>query len=588
MKEGSTPTTTDPRAPELVAIEAENDRLQFLLEAKAALSESIDLDGCLDRLAKVSIPQLADGISVHLLDEDGRPELVWLDHRDPAQTQLIRDLIDRFPVRLDDPGIGTTLRQGSSGWIPEISDAALAKAAHSPEHFEMLKAVAITSGLAVPLVGPDGVFGAVTFITGGGRHLTTADIQLIEQLVSRASVLLRNAQLMEAREIDRKASRYQAALLQTMVEAGVDGILAVSPDGEVLWHNQRFLQLWHLEPEVVDQGDEAILVATAQRVLDPDGYLATIRAAYHQRPVHHHDEVELADERVLDRHGSSLFDPDGEYLGFLWSFRDVTLDRARTQAIAEAGERSAVLARTLQQSLLPPQLPRIAGVDLAARYHAAGEGLEVGGDFYDVFPVGDDWMLVVGDVCGTGAEAATITALARYTIRAAANHDYDPAAAIAELNKVMVTDTDFSSGHSRFATVCCIRLRVVPEGLAVDVACGGHPPPVLIRADGTTEEVGVAGTLVGVFPEVELTTVHTVIAPGDTLVAYTDGVIEARDDDGRQFDVEGIYDVLGPLAGRPAHELVDALEAAVLRIQGGISHDDIAVLVAQATTEASH
>ena len=150
----------------------------------------------------------------------------------------------------------------------------------------------------------------------------------------------------------------------------------------------------------------------------------------------------------------------------------------------------------------------------------------------------------------------------------------------------MTADAETTPGHVRFATVCCIRLRPTEGGLIADVACGGHPLPVVVRSDGTTEECGIPGTLVGVFPRIEIKSDRTVLRPGDTIIAFTDGVIEARDADGNQFDVKGIREVVTPLAGRPAHELSGAIESAVLALQGGVSHDDVALLVVQATAEA--
>ncbi|MFP4511472.1 MAG: SpoIIE family protein phosphatase [Acidimicrobiales bacterium] len=568
--------------------EGERARLRFLIEAKAALSEHLGLEDQLDELARLSIPRFADGSAVHLLDEAGEPELVSLHHRDPQQVEVIRQLFDRYPVRLDNTvGIGAVIREGRSGWLPEATEEMLARAAESEHHLQLLRRLDLTAGLVVPLVGPDGTFGAITFITTGGRRLAEDDLDLVEQLCSRVAVLVRNAQLLESRELERAAHRYQAALLQSMFEASVDGVLAVGTHGEVLAYNQRFLHLWDLDEDLVDRGDDALLAEAEQRVADREGFVASVKAAYEDRPDRMHDEVELANGRILDRHGTCLTGPDGEYLGFLWNFRDVTLERAQAAAVAEAGKRSAMLARTLQQSLLPPRLPRIPGIDLAARYHPAFEGLDIGGDFYDVFTVGDDWILVIGDVCGKGAEAASLTALARYTIRATSSHDSNPTSILTELNSVMLADADSTSGVPRFATVGCIRLRddpspdAEPGTILADVACGGHPPPLLVRHDRTIEDAGQPGTLLGVFAEVQVTTVTNTLHAGDALVCVTDGVLEARDAEGNQFEVDGMQQVLGPLAGRSAGRMCAELEAAALEVQDGVAHDDIAILVAR-------
>jgi PAS domain S-box-containing protein len=563
-------------------IDAERARLEFLIEAKAALSEVLDLDDRLNELARLSIPRFADGSAVHLLDESGQPVLIALHHRDPDHVELLRHLFERYPVRLGHRvGIGAAIREGRSGWLPGVTDDMLAAVALSERHLDLLRQLHLTTGLVVPLIGPDGPFGAVTFITTHGRRMREADLTLVEQLCSRVAILLRNAQLIEARDRDRKAYRYQAVLLQSVLEASVDGVLAVDPESNVLTYNQRFLELWELDEELTESGDDALLAQAELRVADPEGFIATVKQAYDERPPRLHDQVDLANGRVLDRHGTCLTGPDGEYLGFMWSFRDITLERAQAQAITEAGERSAMLARTLQQSLLPPRLPHIMGIDLAGRYHAAYEGLEIGGDFYDVFSVGGDWILVIGDVCGKGAEAAAVTALARYTIRAAASHDSDPVSMLTELNSVMVSDSSLAEGVQRFVTVCCIRLRRDEDGVFADVSCGGHPPPFLVRSDHRVEPAGAPGTLLGVFDQISLTSSTVQLDPGDAVVMVTDGVLEARSVDGTQLDIEGVQSVIAPLAGASATRLGEEVEAAALAVQDGVARDDIAILVAR-------
>jgi PAS domain S-box-containing protein len=188
----------------------------------------------------------------------------------------------------------------------------------------------------------------------------------------------------------------------------------------------------------------------------------------------------------------------------------------------------AHVAHTLQASLLPGALPRIPGATLAAEYVAAGEGIEVGGDFYDVFALEDGaWALVIGDVLGKGAEAAAVTALARYTLRAVAGRSRSPSATLATLNDEMLRQ----KADRRFVTAVVVRMEPRPGGGArLVVACGGHPPPIVLRADGTPEVVPCTGTLLGVEPDA-LSTDHGLdLEPGDTLVLYTDGVTEARRD----------------------------------------------------------
>ena len=187
---------------------------------------------------------------------------------------------------------------------------------------------------------------------------------------------------------------------------------------------------------------------------------------------------------------------------------------------------ASLIARTLQTSLLPPVLPEVPGAILAAAFHPAGQGLEVGGDFYDVFTTGDgQWYLVMGDVSGKGAEAAAVTALARYTLRTAAARRRSPAAILRWVGEAML-DQDATGG--RYCTIACAHVDLARSPARLTVACGGHPLPALRRADGTVEPVGVPGTLLGLLPEPELQDRSTELRPGDTLVLYTDGLTEAR------------------------------------------------------------
>ncbi|WP_157592713.1 SpoIIE family protein phosphatase [Solirubrobacter soli] len=187
---------------------------------------------------------------------------------------------------------------------------------------------------------------------------------------------------------------------------------------------------------------------------------------------------------------------------------------------------ASLIARTLQTSLLPPVLPDVPGAAVAAAFHPAGEGLEVGGDFYDVFTTGDgQWYLVMGDVSGKGAQAAAVTALARYTLRTAAARRRSPAAILRWVGEAML-DQGATGGH--YCTIACALVDLSRSPARLTVSCGGHPLPALRRADGTVEPVGAPGTLLGLLPDPELQDRSTDLRPGDTLVLYTDGLTEAR------------------------------------------------------------
>ena len=263
--------------------------------------------------------------------------------------------------------------------------------------------------------------------------------------------------------------------------------------------------------------------------------------------------------------------------------RDLALvtELARRTALALDNARlyqdRARVARTLQASLLPADLPEVPGLALAARYRAAGEGNDVGGDFYDVFESNGSWWAVIGDVCGKGAPAAAVTAQARYTIRAAAIREDLPSRILGELNDALVRQ----HGGDEFATVALARLDTVEGRTRITVAVGGHPLPLLLRADGAVEAIGRPGTVPGIVMEPEFADISVELGPGDTVLLFTDGVTEARV---RSWELgeEGLTTLLASLAGRDTDAIVQVIVDTVVAVQGGDPRDDIALVALQA------
>ncbi|MCC6832483.1 MAG: SpoIIE family protein phosphatase [Thermoleophilia bacterium] len=272
------------------------------------------------------------------------------------------------------------------------------------------------------------------------------------------------------------------------------------------------------------------------------------------------------------RSGRVLDGVDLDLAGALAERAALALENARLH------ERDRHIARTLQHSLLPGELPHPEGLELASAYLAAGDGHEVGGDFYDVFRSGGDWVLVIGDVCGKGPEAAQLTSLCRHAIRVACleRPDADPVAILDLLNRSIIA---FQPGSTRFSTAVVARVRTHPEGgAAVRVANGAHLPPVWLRDDGTVSPVPARGGLLGIDPAWTGTGWEGELAPGDALVLHTDGITEARRH-GLFFGERRLMRVLRAAAGGDAGELVRAVERSVEEFQGGAPLlDDVAVL----------
>jgi serine phosphatase RsbU (regulator of sigma subunit) len=226
--------------------------------------------------------------------------------------------------------------------------------------------------------------------------------------------------------------------------------------------------------------------------------------------------------------------------------------------------------------LLPPSLPDIPGLEIAAKFRAS-EGHDVGGDFYDVFETEiGDWALVIGDVSGRGADAAAVTALARYTTRAAGMRDQRPAAVLRILNDALLKE----SLDGRFCTCVYAQLQMNASGVRLQLVSAGHPLPLLLREDGTLESIGASGMLLGVEPEIKLEPRLLELHAGDTVVFYTDGLIETRTSDGL-LGVEGLSAALESCQGLDAGRIAEYLDQSLLTNHTEGQRDDVAIVVVQ-------
>jgi serine phosphatase RsbU (regulator of sigma subunit) len=243
----------------------------------------------------------------------------------------------------------------------------------------------------------------------------------------------------------------------------------------------------------------------------------------------------------------------------------------------------AEIAGALQAALLPDELPTAAAVEFGARFAAGGQGLEVGGDFYDVFEVGEhSWGVAVGDVCGKGAGPASITGVAREVLRIMLRDGIGPSTAVSRLHRALL-------GMGERRKVCTVALGLVsvePAGLSVRVCLAGHPPPLVLRADGSTTLLGYGGTVLGATSWVAPPEEEIHLAPGDALVLYTDGVTERLGPSG-QFGESGLAAALQAAEGGSADELAEAAHSAARSHGTGSGVDDSAVLVVRAAPLAA-
>jgi serine phosphatase RsbU (regulator of sigma subunit) len=257
----------------------------------------------------------------------------------------------------------------------------------------------------------------------------------------------------------------------------------------------------------------------------------------------------------------------------------LTLDNAGLFSDLESAEAArAEIAVTLQNGLLPPPMPHIPGWSVAASYRPAGAENEVGGDFYDAFPAAGGWMLVIGDVTGRGARAASVTAQARYTLRTAAALTGDPLIALATLNRALL-----SRGDSALCSAAALAISEDPLQPA-RIAVAGHPPPLLVDGDAVGE-LADSGPVLGAFPDADWPLDYIVIEPGQQLVVVTDGIAEACGSEGR-FGEERLRSELGGVTS-PV-QAVQRLEIALQSFTDGRLDDDVAILALTPASPRAH
>lgn len=256
------------------------------------------------------------------------------------------------------------------------------------------------------------------------------------------------------------------------------------------------------------------------------------------------------------------------------------LSGAQVNALELDRDQQTALARTLQDSLLPPLLPAIPGIDAAAAYLPAGHGVEVVGDFYDLFDAHGQWWVVMGDVVGHGVEAAKLTALARYTIRTEAAHDgATPSEVLTRLHQALIAQHHYT----KMLTVALATMRPHTHGVSGTLCRAGHEPPLIRRSTGGIEAPSAAGRILGVTDEVALHDTAFTLHPGDALLLYTDGVTEARAGRGGElFGDERLADALTRCHDMHADAILDKILQAVAEHNHGYHSDDTAIMVIRA------
>lgn len=578
-------------------------RLGRLQQLTALLSDARTTSDVTDLLAGHAREALdAVGMAVMLLSRDAAAlELVHAEGYDPEVLASYR----RVPLDVSTPA-GDAVREGAPVFLPGVRERDArypAFAGHSAR--ELASAV-------LPLAVEERTFGVLAASWEGRRDFDDDEQRFLLAVADQASQALDRARLAEAERRAADRERFLARILEE---------LSATTDDERALSRVANLLLPHFADSCsVYLQDERGLRRIATAHTDPElqsvvEALAARDGAYTSNPVllevartgeaSMAPDVpdELLDTLVPDEEHRALIRrlqirsgmvvpivARGRSLGVLgmamgpsqrrYDDDDLTIvaDLAQRvgQAIDAARAQRDRLAqvRTLQRSLLPPRLPHVEGLELAARYVFA-KATDVGGDFYDVAAAGAGiWTVTIGDVCGKGVEAASLTALCRYTARAAGLRERSPAAILGVVNEaILVQDVG-----ERFATMVVIMAQPLEGRVDIRLAVGGHPLPLLLAREGGIVPLGQPGTAVGLVREAEFSDVAHVLSPGDMVVLVTDGYLEARSPEGH-FDPDLFPATVERVRGMTAAAAAAALEEAVLAFSGGAPRDDMAVVV---------
>jgi GAF domain-containing protein len=579
------------------------EQLSYLAGAGGVLEETLDYEEALRRLARYVVPSIGDWCAVHLVGADGGLDLVAVAHEDPDKVALAREYQLRYPVTADEStGIPAVVRTGRPELVERIEPEMLRAAIADPERLGQLERLGLRSVIIVPLTARGRTFGSITLaVSRDDRLYTQHDLRFAVELAQRAAISIdtlrsyHEATVASSRnEILQKlaTSLSRAATIADVVEALVRDVvvelpadaalIAVAEHGTTL----RIVGQLGYRQEAIEDFDTFPIAAQ----------LPMSDAVRERRPIALSTAAErdarypllvgrtMADHALVcvplpSRDGvvggmSISFppprDPDAGELDFLMAIGSQA--GAAIQRAALYDERDHT-AHVLQRSLLPGALPAIPGIELAARYWPAGDGNEVGGDFYDVFEVGPDrWLALIGDVCGTGPEAAAVMGMARHAAWAIGSRARTTGELLQELNRIITPHVE----ENRFCTVCAVVIDLAGDGCTASIASAGHPLPLLVRGEQRAL-VGEPGTMLGVFDELVVPTVTTELLAGDALVMYTDGVTE-RGRTNREFDEDLVMlEATAGAASKGADEIAVAVERSLEADQP--LEDDAAVLV---------
>ncbi|MET0524325.1 MAG: SpoIIE family protein phosphatase [Nocardioides sp.] len=504
---------------------------------------------------------------------------------DASYLLIGHDVEDEFEVvavsGLPDSVRGTRMASGDPG-APDARTPNLPVviADGAAVQVEPLRGTAARSLVMVPVAAGGRVIGALAVASDQQDDFSDDQCVLLQRLSDSLALAADRARLQTSERERRGWLTFQAEAGDLLAHS-LDQEMTMAITGQIVvprlatWcavylDDERgepvLQQVWHADERCVEDLRDVLVKTRPEELEDTGdaalaGELTTLRLMARGRGIGH-----LALGRPV---GSPLRD----------DVLLVTNSIARRAALAidNARAHGALLAtgQALQASLLPTSLPDVPGLDVGVVYEAAGEGAAAGGDFYDIFPVeSGSWCFVVGDVCGTGAEAAAVTGLARHTIRSLTRAGFTVAATLERLNEAIIDEGE----RARFLTLVCGIFREQGGRVQMSLVNAGHPAPFVTSAGKPVRRIGSPQLLLGVIEKVEYVAEEHVLERGELLVALTDGVLERRDA-GRMLDDQGVSADLARVGDLPAQAVAERLRRLVVDFASVPQSDDIAILV---------
>jgi len=398
---------------------------------------------------------------------------------------------------------------------------------------------------------PDGAFDRVCALAARFFDVPFASVTIVDE----ERIWFKACQGLDATHVPRSPGLCASAILEAEPYVVTDGLADPRTDGNPLVHGEPGVRFYAAAPIVTADGYRLgtvnVIDTKPRRTTEEEMQTLRELAAIVM------DELELR----------------------LAAIRAVQHEQERREQALGDQRRAEDLARTLQRSLSPPSLPRIAGLDVAVHYEPfAAE--QIGGDFYDHFPLAPDRSgFFLGDVCGKGPEAAAVTSLARYTMRTAAMLDEGPRAILADLNAALLMG-DAQSVHT--CTAVYGEIDASAGSTTVTLAVAGHPAALIVRAHGSVESAPARGTILGAFEDPAFQTCRVELDPGDAIVVYSDGILDTEID-GIRVDEPCIATLLSGAPDASAQTLVDRLQQALRRMDR--RRDDVAIMALRRTPE---